>query len=126
MVKPRTLQQSQQISDISRDTGHPIRTVREILESYERNTKDECLNGKKVPLPGGMGYLYLTLTTSKSREVELELTDSIANITPKLKTVATFSSPWKEFINSDQRAASLIDRLLKSNEESKKDKLNKK
>jgi len=110
--KIQTLQQSQLLSEVARKAKLPIATIRKALESYEEVSKDELLNGKKVPLPGGMGYVYLSLTTSKSRNVHLDLTDSEVTIDPKLRTISAFSKPWKGFIQNDLRAKGLIKKII--------------
>ena len=112
MVKPQTLQQSQLLSNIAKETGLPIATVRKVLDHYEKEAKNEIMNGKKVPLPGAMGYISLALTTSKTRKAYLDLTACEVTIEPKLRTVAGFSKPWREFIKYDIRAAGLIKELV--------------
>jgi len=110
--KIQLLQQSQLLSETAKEAELTIETIRKALEAYEKVAKDELLNGKKVPLPGGMGYVYLSLTTSKTRTAHLELTNSDATISPKLRTTAAFSDPWKYFIQNDKRAECLIMKLI--------------
>lgn len=111
------LQQSQLYSDIAKKAKLPIATIRKALKTYEEVAKHELLNGKEVPLPGGMGYIYLTLTTSKSRTTHLDLTNTDVTIGPKLRTISNFSKPWKAYIQGDLRAKDLIIKLIKNNQE---------
>lgn len=112
MVKPRTLLQAQLIAEISDETGDTIERIRRIFKSYETISANNLLEGKKVPLPGGMGYISLGLTTSKSRTIKSELTSSEVTIVPKLRTVTNYSKPWKERIQNDPRANEIIKKLL--------------
>ena len=119
MAKPRALQQSQMLTEVAEDSGLTVAIIKKALESYEKVAQNGVMNGKKVPLPGGMGYIYLSTTRSKTQTVYLELSDTHANILPKLRTIVAFSDPWRDFINSDSRAASLISKLLKCKLEEK-------
>lgn len=111
--KIQTLQQSQLLSETAREAKLTIDIIKKALEAYEKVSKAELLNGKKVPLPGGMGYIHLSLTTSKSRIAHLNLTNSDVTISPKLRTTASFSDPWKDFIQNDERAECLIEKLIR-------------
>lgn len=117
MSKPRALQQSQMLSEVAEDSGLSVANVKRALESYEKVATNGLLNGKKVPLPGSMGYLYFVLSRTKKQEVHLELSNTHADILPKLRTIVAFSKPWREFINSNPRTASLIIKLLKCKNE---------
>lgn len=115
--KIQTLQQSQLLSETAKEAKLTIDTVKKAFEAYEKVSKRELLNGKQVPLPGGMGYIYLSLTTSRSRTAHLDLTNSEVTISPKLRTISKFSDPWKDFIQKDSSANSLIERLIKLKED---------
>lgn len=113
MVKPRqTLHQSQLLSNIAKDTEFSIKDVKRILDSYEREAREGIINGMKVPLPGAMGYIEATITTTKVRKTLIKLTNKEATISPRLKMITSFSSPWRSLINSDSRAAKLIETLI--------------
>ena len=108
----RTMQQSQLLSNISKDTKFPIETVKCILDSYEKETKEAIMNNMKVPLPGAMGYIEATITTTKVRKTLIKLTNKEATISPRLKMITAFSKPWRSFLNSDSRAEKLIEILI--------------
>ncbi|WP_141690662.1 HU family DNA-binding protein [Dehalobacter sp. TeCB1] len=112
MNKLRSIHQSQLLSEIAEDSGLTIATVKKAFESYEKVSKDRIMEGKKVPLPGGMGYIYLALSRSKPQDIYLKLTDSHTTILPKLRTFVSFSDPWKEFINSNLKTPEIIKKLL--------------
>lgn len=120
MIKPRALLQSQLLTEVAEDSRLTVADVKKVLGSYEDVSKNKIMEGYKVPLPGGMGYIYLTLSRSESQTVELELTDTQAVILPKLRTIVAFSAPWRNFINTDSRSASLIGKLFKRKLEVKK------
>lgn len=116
--RPRALQQSQLISNVARDTGLPIITVRKVFAAYADIAKNEFMAGNKIPLPAGMGYVYASITRSTSRVAKVKFSASPVHIEPKLRTIATFSEPWKESINKDPRASELIKRLISEKDSS--------
>ncbi|AFM43607.1 hypothetical protein Desaci_4783 (plasmid) [Desulfosporosinus acidiphilus SJ4] len=114
--RPRALQQSQLISDIAEVTGFTINEVRKFLDAYEQIAKNGFMDGKKIPLPGAMGYVYASITRTDPQRLTTKLSDSEFIIEPKLRAVAFFSKPWKALINEDPRAPMLIERLIKEKE----------
>lgn len=116
MSKLRTMQQSELLSEVADDSGLTIDTLRKAFESYEKVSKKRIMEGIKVPLPGGMGYIYIALSRSKPQDVYLKLTDSHSIILPNLRTFVSFSDPWKDFINSNSRTSELIKKLLSTKE----------
>lgn len=111
--RPRAQQQAQLISDIAELTGFTIEESRKFWDAYEKITKKGFMDGKKVPLPGAMGYVYASITRSETQTLRTSLSDSDIIIKPRLRAVAFFSKPWKKWINEDPRAVLLIERLIK-------------
>ena len=116
--RPQTQLQSQLISEIARITGYPVVEVRNILQTYADVGQNVVMAGKKLPLPGAMGYVYASITRSEEGTIHATLTDSDVLIKPRLRAIATFSKPWKASINDDPRAPELIKRLITDKESS--------
>lgn len=111
-MKPRSILSAQMLSNIAEKSGFTIIEVKKVLDTYGEEAEDAMLNGKKVPLPGSMGYLSLSVTTTKTRTVELKLTNSTATISPRLRVLADFSAPWIVSINKDKRSNNLIQQFI--------------
>ncbi|AFM43606.1 hypothetical protein Desaci_4782 (plasmid) [Desulfosporosinus acidiphilus SJ4] len=104
--------EAQMVSDIAKESEIPIATIRKIFKTWYKVAGNEFLNNKEVPLPGGAGYIYPTLTTSKPRIQNSPLINGEVQFLPKVKTMATFSDPWKKLIHNDPRTIKLIETLL--------------
>lgn len=111
--RPRAQQQAQLIADIADLTGFTICETRKFLDAYDTITKKGFMEGKKVPLPGAMGYIYASITRSEPQTLRTSLSESDFIIKPRLRAVTFFSKPWKNWINKDPRAPLLIEKLIR-------------
>lgn len=112
--KPKNVySEAQMVLDIARVSKIPVATLRKAFKAWSEVAGNEFLNNKAIPLPGGTGYIYPTLTTSKPRKQHSPLIGGEVEFLPKLKTMATFSDPWKDLIHNDPRTTKLIETLLK-------------
>lgn len=110
--RPRAVHEAQLISEVAELSGLTVLNVRKAFEAYDIVIKERFMTGKKIPLPAAMGYVYATVTRMEPSELESTLTDKPVNLQPRLRAIATFSKPWKKFINEDPRAADLIQRII--------------
>lgn len=112
--KPHSVySEAQMVLDAAREADMTVIQIRKAFKAWFKVAGNEFLNNKSVPLPGGAGYIFPTLTTSKPRKQFSPLTGTNVEFLPKLKTMATFSDPWKELIHNDTRTKKLIEILLK-------------
>lgn len=112
--KPHSVySEAQMVLDAAREADMTVIQIRKAFKAWVKVAKNEFLNNKAVPLPGGAGYIYPTLTTSRARTQHSPLIGADVEFLPKLKTMATFSDPWKEKIHNDPRTKNLIETLLK-------------
>jgi hypothetical protein len=112
--KPNAIySEAQMVLDAAKEAELTVNQIRKAFKAWFKLAGEEFLNNKAVPLPGGAGYIYPTLTTSKARKQHSPLIGAEVEFLPKLKTMATFSDPWKELIHNDDRTKKLIETLLK-------------
>ena len=108
-----TYLEAQMVSDAAKKAELTVDQIRKAYKAWHDVAVDAFMNNKAVPLPGGAGYIYPTLTTSKPRKQHSPLIGADVEFQPKLRTMASFSDPWKEKIHNDDRTKKLIQLLLK-------------